>query len=144
MLRHSPRTRANSEAAGRTHILPEVISKEPLTPAVAEGDAKWLDVVNWTIFTLFIAEEKGITAANVDEVRKSTQDPEVKRLLGDTGSIGTDLGLDNEWAIRIIKSGGNYSEIFERNIGKNGVLKLDRGLSALWNKGGLLIAPPFR
>jgi general L-amino acid transport system substrate-binding protein len=136
--------RANLKQPNEHVILPEVISKEPLTPAIAEGDAKWLDVVNWTIFSLFIAEEKGITAANVDDIRKSTQDPEVKRLLGDTGSIGTDLGLDNEWAVRIIKSGGNYSEIFERNIGKNGVLKLDRGLSALWNKGGLLFAPPFR
>ena len=136
--------RANLKQPDEHVILPEVISKEPLTPAIAEGDAKWLDVVNWTIFSLFIAEEKGITAANVDDIRKSTQDPEVKRLLGDTGSTGTDLGLDNEWAIRIIKSVGNYSEIFERNIGKNGVLKLDRGLSALWNKGGLLFAPPFR
>jgi general L-amino acid transport system substrate-binding protein len=136
--------RANLKQPDEHVILPEVISKEPLTPAIAEGDAKWLDVVNWTIFSLFIAEEKGITAANVDDIRKSTQDPEVKRLLGDSGSIGTDLGLDNEWAVRIIKSGGNYSEIFERNIGKNGVLKLDRGLSALWNKGGLLFAPPFR
>ena len=83
---------ANLKQPEEHTILPEVISKEPFTPAVAEGDAKWLDVVNWTIFTLFIAEEKGITAANVDEVRKSTQDPEVKRLLGDSGSIGVDSG----------------------------------------------------
>jgi general L-amino acid transport system substrate-binding protein len=136
--------RANLKQPDEHVILPEVISKEPLTPAIPEGDPKWLDVVNWTIFTLFIAEEKGITAANVMEMAKSTQDPELKRLLGQSGSIGTDLGLDNDWAVRIIKAVGNYSEVFERNIGKNGVLKLDRGLSALWNKGGLLIAPPFR
>jgi general L-amino acid transport system substrate-binding protein len=136
--------RANLREPEEHIILPEVISKEPLTPAVPEGDPKWLDVVNWTIFTLLIAEEKGITAANVDQLAKSTQDPEVKRLLGQSGSIGTDLGLDNDWAVRIIKAVGNYSDVFERNIGKNGVLKLDRGMSALWNKGGLLFAPPFR
>jgi general L-amino acid transport system substrate-binding protein len=136
--------RANLKEPDEHVILAEVISKEPLTPAVPEGDAKWLDVVNWTIFTLLIAEEKGITAANLDQIAKTTNDPEIKRLLGQTGSIGTDLGLDNEWAVRIIRAVGNYSEVFERNIGKNGVLKLDRGLSALWNKGGLLIAPPFR
>jgi general L-amino acid transport system substrate-binding protein len=136
--------RANLKQPDEHIILPEVISKEPLTPAIPEGDPKWLDVVNWSIFTLFIAEEKGITAANVDQVLATSQDPEVKRLLGESGSIGVDLGLDNQWALRIIKAVGNYSEVFDRNIGKNGVLKLDRGLSALWNKGGLLIAPPFR
>jgi general L-amino acid transport system substrate-binding protein len=136
--------RANLKQPEDHIILPELISKEPLTPAVPEGDAKWLDVVNWTIFTLFIAEEKAITAENVEQIAKTTQDPEVKRLLGESGSIGVDMGLDNQWAVRVIKAVGNYAQVFDRHLGKNGVLKLDRGYSALWNKGGLLFAPPFR
>jgi general L-amino acid transport system substrate-binding protein len=125
-------------------ILPEVISKEPLTPAVPEGDPKWLDIVSWTIWATMIAEEKGITQDNVEEMAKTSEDPEVQRLLGQSGSIGEEMGLDNEWAIRVIREVGNYEEIFERNVGKDGVLKLDRGLAAQWSDGGLLHAPPFR
>ncbi len=126
-------------------ILPEIISKEPLAPAVRQGDDKWLDVVTWVGYALVQAEEFGITQANVDEFKNSTN-PDIKRFLGTEADtkIGTDLGLTNEWAYNIIKNVGNYGEVFERNIGQGSPLKIARGLNALWSKGGLQFAPPVR
>lgn len=125
-------------------ILPEIISKEPLGPVVRHGDNQWGDIVRWTYFALVAAEEKGITKANIEEVAKSTQDPEVKRMLGIEGDMGKMLGLDNEWAKRAIAANGNYGEIFEANIGMSTPIKLARGLNALWTQGGLQYTPPFR
>jgi general L-amino acid transport system substrate-binding protein len=127
-------------------ILPEIISKEPLGPAVRQGDDQWFDVVSWTHYALVTAEEFGITQANVDEIKSTTTNPDIKRFLGaeaDT-KIGTDLGLSNDWAYNIIKGVGNYGEVFERNIGTNTPLKIERGVNALWSKGGLQYAPPIR
>lgn len=125
-------------------ILPEIISKEPLGPAVRHGDNNWGDIVRWTYYALVEAEEKGITKSNIEEVAKSSTDPEVRRILGVEGDLGKMLGLDNEWAKRAIAANGNYGEIFEANIGMSTPIKLARGLNALWTQGGLQYAPPFR
>lgn len=124
-------------------ILPELISKEPLGPLVRHGDNEWADLIRWVFNALVTAEEKGITKANVNEMKAKSADPEVKRLLGGTGSIGQSLGLDNDWALRAIAEVGNYGEIFDRNLGPQTPLGIDRGLNALWNQGGLLYSPPF-
>ena len=124
-------------------VLPEIISKEPLGPATRQGDDQWSDIVTWVLNATITAEEKGITQANVDKM-KSSKDPEVLRLLGVEGSQGKELGLSNDWAYNIIKSVGNYGEIFERNIGVNTPIGLPRGLNSLWTKGGLQYSPPFR
>ena len=124
-------------------ILPERISKEPLAPVVRQGDDQWFDIVRWTVYTLINAEELGITSANVDEMTKST-DPNIQRLLGVTEGNGKALGLDEKWAYNIIKSVGNYGQIFDRNVGKDSPLKLERGLNGLWNAGGLMYSPPAR
>jgi general L-amino acid transport system substrate-binding protein len=124
-------------------ILPEIITKEPLAPAVRHGDDEWFDIVKWTVYAMIGAEEKGITSANVDEALKS-DDPDVKRMLGVTPGIGKALHLDEKWAYNIIKQVGNYGEVFERNVGSKTPLKLDRGINALWTKGGLMYAMPFR
>jgi general L-amino acid transport system substrate-binding protein len=126
-------------------ILPEIISKEPLGPAVRQGDDQWFDIVSWTHYALVQAEEFGITQANVDEIKSTSTNPDIKRFLGveaDT-KIGTDLGLTNDWAYNIIKGVGNYGEVFERNIGASTPLKIERGVNALWTKGGLQYAPPI-
>jgi general L-amino acid transport system substrate-binding protein len=125
-------------------ILPEIISKEPLGPSVRHGDNQWGDVVRWTFNALLIAEEKGITKANLAEVEASTVDPEVKRLLGAEGDMGKMLGLDNAAFKNAILASGNYGEIFEANIGTSTPIGLARGLNALWTQGGLQYAPPFR
>jgi len=125
-------------------VLPEVISKEPLGPLVRHGDNQWEDIVRWTIYAMILAEEKGVSSVNVDRVKKDTKDPEVRRLLGLEGDLGTKLGLDNDWAYHVLKQVGNYGEVYDRNVGPNTPLKLDRGLNAQWNQGGLLYAPPFR
>ncbi|GAB1581683.1 MULTISPECIES: amino acid ABC transporter substrate-binding protein [Phyllobacteriaceae] len=126
-------------------VLPEIISKEPLGPAVRQGDSQWADVIRWTHFALLNAEEFGITQANVDEM-KNSDNPEIKRLLGTEADtkIGTDLGLENDWVVKIIKGVGNYGEIFERNIGSGSPLKIARGLNAQWTKGGLQYGMPVR
>ncbi|PDT13076.1 amino acid ABC transporter substrate-bindnig protein [Rhizobium sp. J15] len=126
-------------------ILPEIISKEPLAPAVRQGDDQWFDIVSWVGYAMINAEEFGITQANVDDM-KNSPNPDIKRFLGveaDT-KIGTDLGLTNDWAYNIVKNVGNYGEVFERNIGQGSQLKIARGLNALWNKGGIQYAPPVR
>jgi general L-amino acid transport system substrate-binding protein len=131
-------------AAPNDHIvLPEIISKEPLGPAVRHGDDQWADVVRWAFYAMINAEEMGITKANVEEQRKS-DNPDVKRLLGTEGSYGEQLGLTNDWAYRIVRHVGNYGESFERNVGMGSPLKIARGLNALWTKGGLQYAPPVR
>ena len=126
-------------------VLPEIISKEPLGPAVRQGDDKWFDIVKWTYYALLNAEELGITQANVEEM-KTSESPEIKRVLGveaDT-KIGTDLGLTNDWVVNVVKAVGNYGEIFEKNVGTGSPLKISRGINALWTKGGLQYGPPIR
>jgi general L-amino acid transport system substrate-binding protein len=125
-------------------ILPEVISKEPLAPVVRHGDNQWEDVVRWTIWLTMAAEEKGITAENVEKMREESTDPEVQRMLGKTGSLWQDLGLDENAPVRVLKLVGNYGQIFDRNLGPDTPLHLDRGLNAQWTDGGLIYAPPFR
>ena len=125
-------------------VLPEVISKEPLGPAVRQGDEEWFDIVRWTLFAMLNAEELGVTSANVEEMAKSTKNPDVARLLGAEGEYGKDLRLPKDWAVQIVKQVGNYGEIFDRNVGAGSELKIERGLNALWNKGGLQHAPPVR
>lgn len=124
-------------------ILPEIISKEPLGPLVRRGDDEFFAISKWVLNALIEGEEYGITQANVDEKKAST-DPNVQRILGTAEDMGALLGLDKEWAYRALKATGNYGEIFERNVGKNSPLKLDRGLNKLWNQGGILYAPPIR
>ncbi|MBX3581566.1 MAG: amino acid ABC transporter substrate-binding protein [Rhizobiaceae bacterium] len=126
-------------------VLPEIISKEPLGPAVRQGDDKWFDIVKWTYFALLNAEELGITKANVEEMKNSAN-PEIKRILGTEAEtkIGTDLGLANDWVVNIVKTTGNYGEIFENNVGAGSPLKISRGINALWTKGGLQYGMPIR
>ncbi|MFQ5438886.1 MAG: amino acid ABC transporter substrate-binding protein, partial [Paracoccaceae bacterium] len=137
-------TRATFENPGDYAVLPEIISKEPLGPLVRHGDNQWGDLVRWTLNALISAEELGITSANIEELRKGTNNPEVNRILGTEGDLGGMLGVDKDWAYRAIKSGGNYAEIFERNIGASTPVGLARGLNALWKDGGILYSPPFR
>ncbi|MEG0821350.1 MAG: amino acid ABC transporter substrate-binding protein [Burkholderiaceae bacterium] len=125
-------------------ILPEVISKEPLGPSVRRGDDEWFQIVRWTQFALLDAEENGLTQANVDQIKKTSKDPNVLRLLGVSEDTGKLLGLDREWAYRVVKQVGNYGESFERNLGPKTPLNLPRGVNKLWNKGGLMYAPPIR
>jgi general L-amino acid transport system substrate-binding protein len=124
-------------------VLPDIISKEPLGPAVRQDDFQWFTIVRWVHFALLNAEEYGVTQKNVDQMATST-DPNIKRLVGKEGSYGKDMGLDNDWAVRIIKTVGNYGEIFDRNVGAGSRLKIDRGLNKLWTNGGLQYAPPIR
>jgi len=129
--------------AGDHVVLPEVISKEPLGPVVRQGDDQWFDVVKWTLFALLNAEEAGLTSKNIDEALKSKQ-PEIMRLVGVEGNYGQQLGLTNDWVVRIVKQVGNYGEIYERNVGTGSKLGIARGLNRLWNKGGIQYAPPVR
>ena len=124
-------------------ILPDVISKEPLGPLVRHGDANWGDVIRWAFFAMVNAEELGVTAANVDQM-KGSPNPEIKRLLGTEGDFGKMLGLDNAWAYNIIKMVGNYGESYERNVGTKTPIGLERGVNDLWTRGGLQYAPPIR
>ncbi len=124
-------------------ILPDIISKEPLGPMTRHGDNQWTDIVRWVFNAHVIAEEKGITQANVESM-KSSDDPEIKRMLGAIDTFGPDTGLPQDWALKAIKAVGNYGEIFERNLGPKTPLKLERGLNALWTHGGLLYVPPVR
>ncbi|MBU1231846.1 MAG: amino acid ABC transporter substrate-binding protein [Proteobacteria bacterium] len=124
-------------------VLPEVISKEPLGPVVRQGDDAWFNIVKWTLNAMIEAEEMGVTQANVDEM-KNSNNPGVRRLLGLDGIGGKGLGLNDDWAYQIIKQVGNYGEAFERNVGMSSPLKIERGLNALWSKGGIMYAPPLR
>lgn len=126
-------------------ILPEIISKEPLGPLVRHGDDQWADIARWVLNALIAAEEYGVTSANIEELAKGTQNPEINRLLGTEGDLGAFIGLDKDWAKRaIIGAGGNYGEIFAATIGESTPIGLARGLNAQWTQGGLLYAPPFR
>jgi general L-amino acid transport system substrate-binding protein len=125
-------------------ILPELISKEPLGPAVRRGDDEWFAIVKWVVYGLIEAEEYGVTQANVDKLLAESTDPVVLRLLGKTEDTGKLLGLDKDWMVRAIKATGNYGEIFERNVGPKTPLNLPRGVNNLWTKGGLMYAPPVR
>ncbi len=136
--------RASFERPEDHLILPEIISKEPLGPVVRHGDNQWEDIVRWTVFALFAAEEHGITAANADALATRPPNPSIGRLLGSEGALGEQLGLDRAWALRAIKTAGNYAEIFERNLGPSTPIGLQRGLNASYKDGGLIYAPPFR
>lgn len=125
-------------------VLPEVISKEPLSPAVRDDDPVWRDMVAWVTYVTIAAEELGVTQANVDDLKAHSTLPEVRRLLGVDPGLGKGLAVDDQWAYRVIKQVGNYGEIFSRNLGDRSMLKMSRGLNALWTNGGLLYAPPIR
>jgi general L-amino acid transport system substrate-binding protein len=134
-------TRASRAPKPSDHvILPEVISKEPLGPAVRHGDDRWFDIVKWSLFAMIEAEEMGLTSKNIEQ-QASSKDPSVQRFVGATGDFGKMLGVDNRWAFNIIKQVGNYGESFEAHLTPLG---FERGLNQLWNKGGILYAPPIR
>ena len=138
-------TRAAFEDPTAHVILPEIVSKEPLGPLVRHGDNEWGDVVRWTLNALIAAEERGVTSANIaDMAAAPTDSPEINRLLGTEGNLGEMLGLEADWAVKAISAGGNYGELFEKNIGENTPVGLARGLNAQWTDGGLMYAPPFR
>jgi general L-amino acid transport system substrate-binding protein len=131
-------------AAPDSHIiLPEVISKEPLGPAVRQGDDQWFNLVKWILYSLINAEELGVKSATVDDALKSSN-PNIRRLVGTEGEFGEQLGLGKDWAARAVRSVGNYGEIYERNVGMQSRLSIPRGLNALWTQGGIQYAPPVR
>lgn len=146
----SDKSQLNSVAKGLLtdpdqHVIMDVtLSKEPLGPVVRHGDDQWFDIVKWTIFATFAAEQYGMSSANVDEVRSTTTNPEFKRLLGLEADLGLKLGLTNEWAYNVIKQVGNYAEIYERSLGEGTPTYIPRGLNNLYLNGGVLYAPPFR
>jgi general L-amino acid transport system substrate-binding protein len=124
-------------------ILPEVISKEPLGPAVRQGDDQWFNLVKWTLYSLINAEELGVKSATIDDAMKSSN-PNIQRLVGTAGEFGQQLGLAKDWAARAVRAVGNYGEIYERNVGMQSRLSIPRGLNALWTQGGIQYAPPVR
>nr|WP_224749973.1 amino acid ABC transporter substrate-binding protein [Halomonas sp. ML-15] len=124
-------------------VLPEIISKEPLGPAVRQGDDQWFNVVKWSLFAMLNAEELGLSSDNVDEML-SSEDPDIARLLGEDGNYGEGMGLEADWAYHIISQVGNYAESFERNVGMDSPLQIERGINALWTEGGIQYAPPIR
>ncbi len=136
-------TRATAPHPDDYVILPEIISREPLAPAVRHGDDQWYDIVNFSVMAMIEAEYLGITSKNVDDMLKSS-DPQIQRFLGVSKGNGEALGLDEKWAYNIVKMVGNYGEVFERNVGVNTPLKIERGLNALWTKGGIMYTPPFK
>ncbi|WP_295458712.1 amino acid ABC transporter substrate-binding protein [uncultured Thiodictyon sp.] len=136
--------RAGLAGENAHRILPEIISKEPLAPAVRRGDDRWFDIVRWTLFTLINAEEAGVDSTNVDAVRGRARADDVQMLLDVDGRTGKLLGLDPGWSYRVISQVGNYAEVFERNLGTGSPLKIARGFNALWRDGGILYAPPAR
>jgi general L-amino acid transport system substrate-binding protein len=137
-------TRSTFDDPSAHVVLPEIISKEPLGPAVRQGDDVWGDIVRWVLNATITAEELGVTQENVDTIGDTTDNPEVRRLLGTEGDLGGMLGLEKDWAANVIRAVGNYGEIFDRNIGPNTPIALERGLNALWSEGGLIYSPPFR
>lgn len=125
-------------------VLPEIISKEPLGPVVRQGDDQWFNIVRWTLFTMINAEEFNVTSANVEQLKKDSKDPTIRRLIGLDGPKGKGLGLNDDWGFQIIKQVGNYGESFHRTVGLGSPLKIERGLNALWTNGGIQYAPPIR
>jgi len=136
--------RTKTAKPGDYLILPEVISKEPLGPSVRRGDDEWFAIVKWVGYAMLEAEEAGLTQANVDKQKAESKDPLVQRLLGVSEDTGKLLGLDKEWAYRIVKQVGTYGESFDKNLGPGTPLGLPRGVNRLWSKGGLMYAPPVR
>ncbi|MFO1185462.1 MAG: amino acid ABC transporter substrate-binding protein [Bauldia sp.] len=136
-------TRLTLKAPDDHVVLPEIISKEPFAAAVRQGDDKWFNLVKWVENALVIAEELGVTSANIDQMKSSTS-PDVKRLLGLDDNFGQSLGLANDWAYNAVKRVGNFGEIFDRNLGAGSQLKIDRGVNKLWNRGGILYPVPIR
>ena len=134
--------RTRLETPSNAIILTTVISKEPLGPAVRQDDMQWYNIVKWCLFALVNAEELGVSSQNVDEMRKSNK-PVVQRLLGVNADTGRAMGLPSDWGYKIIKQVGNYQEIFDRNVGKDSELRIQRGLNSLWNDGGIMFAPPL-
>jgi general L-amino acid transport system substrate-binding protein len=124
-------------------ILPDIISKEPLGPAIRQGDAQWFNIVKWTHFAMLDAEELGVSSKTVDAALAS-QKPDVRRLTGRDGGYGEKLGLTNDWAVRIVRRVGNYAEVYERNVGTKTRLGIPRGINQLWTAGGIQYAPPIR
>jgi len=124
-------------------VLPEIISKEPLGPVVRQGDDEWFNIVRWTMYATLEAEELGVSSANVEAMLKS-ENPSIKRLMGTSGTAGENLSLKNDWVYQIVKQVGNYGEMFDKNVGKDSPLNIDRGLNKLWNKGGLMYSMPIR
>jgi len=137
-------TRATFENPADHAILPEIISKEPLGPLVRQGDDQWADIVRWSLNAMVLAEEYGVTSANVEEQKDSSNNPEVRRLLGVEGEMGKMVGLPNDWAFNIVKQVGNFGEVFEKYIGASTPIGLERGLNAQYLNGGLIYAPPIR
>lgn len=138
-------TRASVAENPEDHIiLPELISKEPLSPAVRQGDDQFFDIVKWVVYALIEAEEYGVNSQNVDDLRENSENPVVRRLLGISDELGSHLGLSNDWAYNAIKQVGNYGEIFDRNVGVDSPLGLERGYNDLWTRGGLMYAMPVR
>ncbi len=128
---------------GDSMILPDIISKEPLGPAVRQDDMQWFNIVKWVNFAMINAEELGVSSKTIDDALKS-QKPAVKRLVGTEGDFGKPFGLTQDWAVRIIRGVGNYAEVFDRNVGSSSKLGIPRGLNELWNNGGIQYAPPIR
>jgi general L-amino acid transport system substrate-binding protein len=124
-------------------ILPDIISKEPLGPAVRQDDMQWFNIVKWVNFAMLNAEELGVSSKTIDEALKS-QKPAVKRLVGTEGDFGKPFGLTQDWAVRVVRGVGNYAEVFDRNVGAHSKLGIPRGLNELWNNGGIQYAPPIR
>jgi len=137
-------TRSSFDDPSAHVLMPEIISKEPLGPLVRHGDSEWADIVRWTLNAMIAAEELGLTSANVDEMATGTDNPEINRLLGNEGDLGAMIGLDKAWAWRAIKAVGNYGEVFDKYIGSDTPIGLERGINAQWTDGGLLYSPPFR
>jgi general L-amino acid transport system substrate-binding protein len=124
-------------------ILPDIISKEPLGPAVRQGDMRWLTIVKWTYFAMVNAEELGVSTRTIDAALVS-QKPDVRRLVGSDGNYGEEIGLTKDWAARVVRLVGNYGEVFDRNVGAKTALGIPRGINQLWNAGGIMYAPPIR
>ena len=137
-------TKATFDDPDAHMVYPEIVSKEPLGPLVRHGDDQWADIARWVLNALIIAEELGVTQGNVERMAMGTDHPEINRMLGSEGSYGEMLGLAADWAVHAIKAEGNYAEIFDRYIGPDTKLGLQRGLNALYKDGGILYAPPFR
>ncbi|MBS97956.1 MAG: amino acid ABC transporter substrate-binding protein [Oceanospirillaceae bacterium] len=136
------RTRMNDPSS--VVALPEVISKEPLGPVVRQGDDQWFNIVKWSLSAMLNAEELGVTSANADEMKASSENPSIKRLLGGEQGLAEGMGISDDWAYQIVKQVGNYGESFARNVGKDSPQDIDRGLNNLWNNGGIMYAPPIR
>lgn len=124
-------------------ILPEIYGKDPMGPVVRHGDNQWKDIVTWVVYAMIEAEESGVTSENIDQMLNS-DDPNIQRLVGATPGLGAALGLDEQWAYRVIKQVGNYGEVYDRNFGEKSTLKLERTLNRLWTNGGLIYSPPFK